>query len=36
MGNVQLSADFKPCAFEMRKKEFILNVVNIDKTEHYT
>lgn len=35
MRNVQLSADFKLCAFEMRKKEFILKVVNIDKTEHH-
>lgn len=35
MRNVQISADFKPCAFEMRK-EFILKVVNIDKIEHHT
>lgn len=35
MRNVQLSADFKHCTFEMRKEEFILKVVNIDKNEHH-
>ena len=35
MRNVQLSADFKHYAFEIKKKEVIRKVVNIDKNEHH-